>query len=214
MTRTQIMERASHALEDEGLTHFTDTDLSDSIQDGYELVSLLCETIEKVQQVTIPIGSQTVDMTTLVSDYYRPIVIYSETNRRWLNVRTFAMIKSYGERWSNDTGNIRDWCPLGDRHLLFYPSPLAEQTLQLFYRAEPATLTDSPEWFEDCHKVLEYYICMDLLDQDLRYIESQKYFQLFMQEVDEIRLRLNKRGLQATILELSCRSIVTPISTL
>lgn len=214
MTKTEIATRVAQALEDEGLIHFTSTDLSDSIQDGYALVVLLTEAIEKVEQISIPANSQVFDISSLLPDYYRAFALYSETLRRWLSPRSFLNIKQYGERWAKDTGNIRDWCPLGDRHILFYPSPIATQTLQLFYRAEPDTLSegDSPVFFEDCHKVLEYYACSDLLDQNLEYSKSAAYFEKFMEEVDVIRDRLNRRGLKSIILELACKSTVTPIS--
>lgn len=213
MTNSQIAERVSQTLEDEGLVHFTTEDLYDSIQDGYELVSLLCETIEKVVQITIPANSQIVDLSAIVNDYYRPICLYSETTKRWLFPRSFESIRENGVSWANNTGAVREWCPLGDRYCLFYPSPLDTQTFQLFYRAEPTKLSasDSPTFYSDAHKVLEFYACSDLLDINLEYDKSMKFFELFMTEVEEIRTRLNKRGLKAMILELSCQSIVTPI---
>ena len=215
MTKAELMTRVSQTLEDEGLIHFTSEDLSDSIQDGYELVSMLCETVEKVEQITIPSGSQIVDITTLVSDYYRCFAIYSEELHRWLSPRSFPNIQQFGLRWGNDTGNIRDWCPLGEKHILFYPSPNAAQVLQFFYKAEADILTSDsvPIFFEDCHKVLEYYACSDLLDQNLEYTKSLKYYNLFQAELDEISQRLQSRGMKSRILELACKFTVTPIST-
>jgi len=216
MTKGQIQERASAALEDAGLVHFTRTNLNESFQDGYELVVLLTQSIEKVAQITIPIGSQVIDMTTLLPDYYRPLAFYSQNNTRWLFPKTYKKVQDNAVFWSNSTGNVREWAPLGEKHILFFPSPTVAQTLQIFYSATPPELTDtqSPEFYADCHKMLEFYICSDMLEQDLRYTESTKYFQMFMVEIEEVRLRLNRRSFLANLLELQCRSTVTPISNL
>ena len=214
MTREEILAKASQALEDEGLIHFTSTDLLDSLNDGYALTALICEVIEKVIPYTVSANAQIDDVLSNIPDYYRVFAIYSETANRWLNPCAFKNIQQNGVRWGIQTGNIREFCPLGDRHILWYPSPVVAQNLQIFYRAEVSTLSSGevPNFFEDCHKLLVNYICSDLLDQNLEYTKSNRYFELFLIDVAEVKKRMNSRSLAAAILELSCQSIVTPTS--
>jgi hypothetical protein len=214
MTKTDILARVSKTLEDEGLVHFTEDDLNDSIQDGYMYVALISECIEKVVTIDVPSDSLYFNVAEAIPDYYRVFAIFNSLNNRWLIPASFHSLQSNGPRWETRTGSVQWFCPLGARHILFHPATSAVNTMYFFYRAQAPEIAanEEPAFFEDCHKILEYYVVQDLLDQNLEYTKSTRFYSLFISELSDLSRRINKRSWYTKIQGLLWRSSKIPSS--
>lgn len=205
MTRDQILSKTARDLEDEGLVHFTNTDLSDSIQDGYEVTVLLTECIEKSTTLSTVADQPYYDLSTLISDYYRVFAIYNIDSSRWLDPKGYTTFKTYSNRFECIRGNPREWSPLGYRNICLHPTPDDVHSLILFYKALPDTLLGNtiPQIYLESQEVLQFYSIADLLDQNLEFTKSISYYKKFQERIKEIRYKVDHRSWPDRMLALA-----------
>lgn len=214
MTRDQIIGLAARELEDVTGIHFTNEDLEDSCQDGYDLIALLTQCVERVGSVTQVANQVYYDFSTLPG-YFRVFAIYNNTNKQWLTPKPYGFFNYYGYRWEMNIGSIREFSPIGYKHIVVNqkPSVVNSDTLTVYYNAVAPTLSgDSvPEFYPEFHDILIQYIISDLLDQNLEYTKSQVYFTKFMLLFDKLKQKLDKRSAPDRIKVLQCHYLTNLI---
>lgn len=214
MTRDQIIGLAARELEDVTGIHFTNEDLTDSCQDGYDLIALLTQCIERVGTVSQVANKIYYDFTSLPG-YFRVFAIYNNTNKQWLTPKPHIWLNNYGYRWEMNTGSIKEFSPIGYKHIIVNQKPTAvnADTLTVYYNAVAPTLSgDSiPEFYPELHDILVQYIIQDLLDQNLEYTKSQKYFAKFVILLDKLKQKLDNRSMPDRIHTLQCHYLTNLI---
>lgn len=208
MTRDEIFGRVSQNLEDSGLVHFIQDDLIDSIQDGYEIIALLAQTIERVATINFVANRSYYNLNSLISDYYRVFAIYNTLNRRWMEPISFHEIRENSIRWETVKGNPREWTPLGYSHIAIFPKPAtAVGSMLIFYKGTAPVLTGSlaPEFPVSEHEALVDYGTGDLLDQDLEYTKSVEYMKKFYARLQEIHKQVHSRDLLDKVYALAAQ---------
>ncbi len=217
MLVSEIKTNIATTLEDEGNSHFTSQDLTDTVQDGYELISLLTQNIEAIDTITLTAEKNYYDLATLFSNYYRVWALYNNQTRRWMTPQALKTIQSYSARWESQHGEPREWCPLGARHIALYPKPTASGgTLTVYLKKFAATLSagdtfDLPEALQDA---IEEYGVGDLHVQDLEYTKAEKHIKFFNEKLKQIEHFVQHRSLPDRVYSLqSCLSSQTLISS-
>lgn len=217
MTRDEVREQISEALEDPSEIHFTSHDTIDTVQDGYEFVSLITQCVERIGTLNL-VGEKTYyDLSSTFSTYYRVFAIYNTLTKRWLTPTVLDTFKSYSYRWELQHGQPREFCILGCRHIAVYPKPASSTgSLLVLYKAVPATLagTDTFEFPAALHNVLTYYGVADLHIQDLEFTKSEMYGKDFRELLERVIEFVNHRSLPDRIYSLtSCQSSQSLISS-
>lgn len=198
MTRDEIKTRVASNLYDSGMVNFTDDTINDSIQDGYDEVSLLTQCIEKIATVSFVDQLTYYNLATLISDYYRVIAIWNNNTNRWLEPIAFGELEEFGSRWETYNGEPSHFSPVGWEYVAIYRKPsTASGNMLVFYKAFADTLAggSTPVIPAGEGNILEYYSTQDLLDQHLEYAKAQTYWNIYSEQLREVIRDINKRSL-------------------
>lgn len=213
MTRDEIFGRVSQNLEDSGLVHFVQDDLVDSVQDGYEIIALLAQTIERATTVAFVANQTYYNLYNLISDFYRVFAIYNTSTKKWMEPVAYHEIRENSHRWETVKGAPREWAPLGYSHIAIFPKPATTVgSMLIFYKGTAPTLTGSlaPEFPISEHESLVDYGTGDLLDQDLEYTKSLEYMRKFYARLQEIHKQVHSRDLIDRVYALAAQQF-TPL---
>lgn len=210
MTRDEIVGKIIQNLEDEGMVHFTTDDLYDSIHDGYQIVALFTQCIEKITTISLVANQSYYNLRTLITDYYRVFAIYNQNTKRWLEPKAYKEFQEYAVNWELLHGNPVEWAPLGCDHLAIFRKPASAiaDAFIIFYKAFPITPlagNEEPEFFPEFHKILVEYVTSDLLDQDLEYTKANKWFTMFIQSLIALKKKVESRNFPDRIMTLVCQ---------
>lgn len=213
MTRDEIIGLAADDLEDVQNVHFTQEDLVDSCQDGYDFISLITECVERLGTVPI-VGNQVYYDLTSLEGFFKVFAIFNSNTKQWLTPRSLVDIKSDSVRWETITGSISAFSPIGWKHVILHRRPVVTQTaLDVYYTRQAPILSggDSPEFDSDFHDVLVKYIVQDLLDQNLEYNKSKIALQDFKTRFSLLEDKLSRRSLPDRIFTLQCHYLTNLI---
>ncbi len=200
------MAKASEMLEDEGFIHFTNEDLWDSCQDGYDLIALQTQCIELSGAVDIVAGQTYYNLSTLLSGYYRVYAIYNQNTKKWLVPHAYRELVGHGLNWEFQHGATFEWSPCGwDQIAVYRKSEVAITAgFLVFYKAQADVLTGSsvPNFPPELHIGLVEYIVGDLLDQDLEFQKSMLHYEKFTEYLRQIKKVVDSRSTPDRILGL------------
>jgi hypothetical protein len=195
---TQIASNVRRNLDDLGANFYdTNLDIIPSIQDGYNLIAAITESIEK--QVAISIVSDLVvyDMPTYIPDYLRIFAIYNNNTKIWLTPSSLIELSEMRQDWELMEGEPFCFVPIDYRHIAICPTPtIATGTLTVMYRAKADTLSANsvPQIPQEHVKALEYYATGDLLTQAEEWIKAIDQANLLNASIDDIRRVLRNRS--------------------
>ena len=193
MTRDEIATNVRENLEDAGITFYSATDISDSIQDGYDDVAVITGCIQKSVTLNFTANLSYYDFKTLIADYYAPVALYNNVTKRWMDPdgkRIFRKVRRDYELWSGEPGF---WAVIDARKVGIFPRKTATSgTFTVFYRATANTLSgsDTPLIHADVVDLLENYATGDLLDQAQEYIKADKYLGNYFTDVLKYKTRI------------------------
>lgn len=190
MNRNQLVTSVQRSLDDNSANFYkVDEDIIPSIQDGYNLVAALCETIENSADVDFISGQVFYDFKTLIPDYLRIFGIYNNNTSRWLEPVSLLDLMKTRDDWEATVGEPYLFWPIDWRTVALFPNQaVATGDMTILYKASANTLgpNDEPELPTVHHKVLETYALDDLLDQAQEWSKALSYAQLLDQDIEEI----------------------------
>lgn len=195
MTRDQIATKVRDNLNDNGITYYSVTDINDSIQDAYDEVVVYCECIEKEATLNFVANNTYIDIKSLIGDYYRPIFIYNQGTKLFLDFTHDRNLVSYRADWEYYVGSIRDFAILDSTKLGFsgrLGTITANDKFKLYYKASANTLNgDSHLQISDAYiKLIENYATADLLEQNQEYIKAQTYWAEYDVDLEQYREKI------------------------
>lgn len=195
----EIGQNVRNNLDDLEASFFdTDLDINPSVQDGYNLLVGLCETIEK--QTDVNWASQKVfyDFSSSISDYLRIFGIFNNNTQRWLQPVTFLDLYKLRDNWELANGDPVYYIPIDYRTVAFFPvlGPIATGSMTVMYKAKADSLTANslPQLPIEHHNALEYYATGDLLDQIQEWTKALDYMGMLDMSIAKIRKVLRERS--------------------
>ncbi len=215
MTKSEIILKAAEYLEDVENIHFTDEDLSDSFDDGNELISITSQCVEKVGTLNLVAGQIYYNLRSTFPTYYKVFAVYNVNTSRWLDPVAFREIQSRSDTWELENGEPFEWAPLGQDYICIHRVPSDNShSLIIYYTAIADALqdADTPDWPPDHHDALHEYMVSDLMDQDLEYSKSMNYWKRYQEHVEALKKYLRSRSTPDRIFSLSCRYSQQPTS--
>ena len=190
MTKDEVIYRIKQELDDQGV-FFTDVDIYDSLEDGYDLISLLTGCISKVTTHAFTSGKVYYNLLTNIPDYYRPLAIYDPNQRQFIEPIGLIKLESLDEKWDTSNGTPHFFIPLPMHQIAFYPHyyTAPSQNFRIFYEASAPDIADVSSFSIPVHtqQVLIDYTVSDLFDQALEINKSQKLWGDFLENLARTR---------------------------
>lgn len=201
MTSASVITRIKQELDDQGI-FYTDTDIYDSLQDGYHDIALTAECIEKIVSFPTP-TTPYYRISDQVPDYYRPFAIYDPNQKLFLTPTSVRNLDLMDDEWETRTGTVQYFVPIDFHYLAFYPTQSVSppQEMYLFYFAQAPDFTSSNTLAipSNCQSVIEDYVINDLLDQSLEFNKSQIHYQHYQEGVTRTTRMIQDRNLRDRI---------------
>ena len=195
MTTLTVIAKIKKELDDQGI-FYTDEDIFDSLQDGYDELALTTECIEKVVSVAFPLTAY-VDMVSIIPDYFKVFAIYNPNRKEFLTPVGFKHLESISDKWETESGTPQWFVPIDFKYIALYPyyTVAPTQNMYVFYSAQAPDFTSSstlelPSNHQSC---LEDYVVGDLLEQGLEFKKSLRIYQDYIKGVARIKLEMNIR---------------------
>lgn len=199
MTRDEIAVNVRINLNDLGVTFYSDDDVNDSLQDGYDDIAVFTGCIQKQTNLTQTNDTTYYDMISSISDFFAIVAAYNNTSNRWIYfnpLKSFDLIRIDFELWAGiqpEYGAISNF-----RYVLFLPRlASASGTITVWYRATAPTLagSDTPLIHSDEQSLLELYATADLLDQAEEYKKADAYWVPYFEGLIKYKKRIGSLAL-------------------
>jgi hypothetical protein len=186
MTFSEIKTRVLQSLNDPGSVYFSETDLNFSLTDAYDDTFIFAR--PQVKSVTLSFVTKQVyyDFRGLgVSDYLGTVAIFNNNNNCWLDDScTLLDFERERDDWEIWTGQPEFWAPVSFDKIAIAPHhETAVGDFDLYYWSVAPDIEDSesPLFSSIHHKILEFYMAGDLLEQKEEYTKAQAYWSLYFQ---------------------------------
>lgn len=199
MTRDEVTSQVQRQLDDLSASFFSAADdINPSIQDGYNLIVSLCETLESSATVSFVNNLVFYNLQTYISDYLRVFGIFNNNTRRWLWPMSQLDMLRIRNDWELMVGEPRYFVPIDHRTMAIAPTQgTASGNMTILYKGRANTLSgnSTPAIPQEWHKVLRDYAVDDLLDQCQEWTKAMMFFERWNFGIDEIRKVLRNRSL-------------------
>lgn len=196
----QISNNVSRNLDDLSANFYDPIlDIQPSIQDGYNLIVGLCETIETYTSTPVDFISEKVfyDLSVLIPGYLRVFGIFNNNTQRWMYPTTALELYSFRDNWELAAGDPFLFLPIDYKTVAFFPNMVtAAGNFTVLYKAKADTLlaNSTPQLPQENVNVLEWYATDDLLDQAQEWYKALDYANMVDKGIDDIRKVLRNRS--------------------
>jgi hypothetical protein len=206
MTKDEIIQRIKQELDDQGI-FFTDADIYDSLEDGYDLIALLTGCITKVTTHAFTAGKVYYNLLTNIPDFYRPLAIYDPNQRQFLEPISLIKLETFEEKWDTVIGTPQYFIPFPTHTVAFYPhyNSAPSQNFRVFYEASAPEIADVSTFSipVQAQKVLIDYTVSDLFDQSLEINKSQKVWNDFLENLERVRVAVQNVAIRDRIDQMA-----------
>ena len=191
MNLDQIASNVQRDLDDLSANFFKlADDIYPSIQDGYDLVAALCETIESTANVSFGAGQVYYDLKSSIPSYLRVFGIYNNNTNRWLEPCTLGDLLKTRDDWECAEGTPYWFWPIDWRHIAIFPAyAAATGNFTVLFKATADQLViggAEPTIPLSEHNVLQYYADSDLLTQAQEWVKALDYAKLMDATIEQI----------------------------
>lgn len=197
-TLQEMNDNVLRSLDDLSASFFeSDKDVKPSLQDGYNLIAALCETIEKHTTLNFIDDLVYYDFSTLIPDYLRVYGIFNNAINRWLEPLSFLQLLRMREDWELMNQMPRYFVPVNYRYTIILPTQNpASGSMTILYKAKADVLGDNsvPNIPIETHKTLEQYSTEDMLDQCEEFYKSMTYFSEWTNGIEAIKKAMRDRS--------------------
>jgi|ERR1700741_655818 len=198
MNLTQITDRVRRNLDDSSAGFYSSADdIVPAIQDGYNLIVALTESIEKTAVVSFVSDLVFYDFTTYITDYLRIFGIYNNQTNRWMQPTSLLELIQYRDDWELTEGDPFLFLPIDHKRVALFPTPtVATGSMTVMYKARANTLgaNTTPQVPEEQVDILENYATADLLTQAEEFYKALGYSALLEGGIEAILKVLRERS--------------------
>ena len=191
MTQGEVALRIKHNLDDSGI-YYNESDITESIQDGYDEIAVYTEFIEKQTEITLQPDTTYYDMQSLIPDYYRIIRMYLTESKRFLE----PVIEIYNS-WDRNDWELayhgeNNFTLSGPFYIGIWGRSGTSQQAKIWYKAQaPKLQTNSTILINRNYiNLLENYATADLLEQNEEFQKAQQYWQFYEKDLEDYRKKI------------------------
>ncbi len=195
-TRLDVKNDISAHLND--AVFYTDTDLNESIQDGYNESVLLTRAIEKRYTLNLIANLVYYKLTTYMTDLYSVTQIFLQEHRRWLIPKSQNWLdRHYKENWELAIGSPIYFTIVNYERIGICPHPAAAAgSLDIYYKASAPTMTSDTNVFDipNADHVMQKYVITDLLAQAQEFTKASGYYKKYIDQIKQVNNRIGQRN--------------------
>lgn len=195
MTGAQLKHRLRLYFEND--TYYSNFDLTNSIQDGYDECVAFSGCILKATSLPFVANLSYYDMIALIPDYIGVYSIFNAVTKRWMIPISRIKLDGFRPDWETSIGTPEYFVPVSHRYLALFRKPSTTYgDFYVFYRAAAPTLTDtdSIQIPEDYTSALVDYNVSDLLEQQQEFSKASIHLQSYIENLEQLRVWVqNKR---------------------
>jgi hypothetical protein len=202
MTKSELVNAIRLGLDDLGITFYSTTDISDSISDGYALVTALAKTVESVTTLSYSTISPYYDFPSLVPDFFALVALYDNSYKRYLEYCPRPVLFAQTQRYELWNGHPTLFTVIDYRRTLILPSLTASAgAFKIFYRSFGPALSDGTilRIPKEAEQSVLYYAIADLLEQAQEFIKAQEQWALFYNSLSQGQSSMMNRSMPALI---------------
>lgn len=189
-TLAELNTIVSIDLGDENKVHYLTVDIDTAIQNGYDDIAINSRCILKTATVSWVSNRSYYDIVTLgVSDYFAPLAIYDNNQKRFLfDDLTLKDFDNMREDWEIWTGTPEWWTPSAYNRIAIMPRhSTATGNFTLYYAATANTLSSgtTPTVVPDMQRLLYLYAEAELLERSHEFTKALKLWEQYYMLLEE-----------------------------
>lgn len=205
-TRVEISSKIRQFLNDAGY-FYNDSDINDSLQDGYDEVAALSGCIEKIVPISFTVNTIYYDLSTLIPDYLSVVGIWNRRVKRWMAPASVRQLDQMSDKWETTTGEPYIFSPINYRYIAIFPAisavgTVANNKMYVVYKAAAETMAAASEPAIPLaiqEEILMSYTNMDMFEQAEEWTKAQKSFAGYLEKHDELKRLISKRDSERLI---------------
>lgn len=182
MLQSEVASRVRSNLDDTGATFFTDNNIDESIQDGYDSTINLLLPLTDVQSINFTSNLIYYNLYNAVLNYLHVLAIYNNNTDRWLDFRTIKWLEDRRNDWELTEGQPEVFTLVDYKYIALWPTlSTASGSMDIFYKKKGNQLisTDSIDILDIEPDLVEWYSTADCLEQIEEFEKAKNYFQFF-----------------------------------
>jgi len=197
---TQLITNVQRNLDDLGSNFYDPTnDILPSLQDGYNLVAALTESIETYVSVPFQSGLVYYDFSKYIPNYLRIFGIYNNNINRWMYPTSMLELYRIRDNWELGAGDPYWFLPIDYHTVALFPvQAVGVGSMTVMFKATADTLVNSttnfPQLPQEHGNVLEFYSTDDLLDEAQEWSKALDYSNLMDNKIESILKVLRERS--------------------
>jgi hypothetical protein len=189
MIVSSIVDLVKINLNEAGLTYYTEDDILEVIQDGYDEIAVLTKCIENYTVYPKINDLVYYDFSIGVPDFYALTGIFNNTTKKWLYPRTIKearLLRSDWELWEGEPDNFL--ITSFKLTAIFPTKATAVGSFIIFYNALAPTINlGSQLKFPAKHfNILENYVTGTLLEQAEEFVKASKYLKEYYDAIPKV----------------------------
>ena len=185
-----IIDKIKTNLDELGLSYFSEEDILQVIQDGYDEIATLTGCIEK--STTYPMINDLIyyDFSVGIADFYAVVGIWNNNTKRWLSPRTLKEAQLIRSDWELMDGEPDNFIVSSFKLVGVFPTnAIVTGSFIIFYNAlaETLTMTSTPTIPPKHFNILEEYAMASLLEQSQEFVKAQTYLKSYLNAIPKVR---------------------------
>ena len=190
MIVSSIIDKIKVNLNELGLTYFSESDILEVIQDGYNEVVTLTGCIEK--HTVSPMINDLIyyEFGIGISDFYALVGLWNSNTKRWLQARTLREARLIRVDWELMDGEPDNFIVSSYKQVAVFPTKeIATGVFIVFYNAlaETLTLGSIPSIPPKHFNILENYAMSSLLEQNQEFGKAKIYYTEYVETIPKVR---------------------------
>ena len=202
MTRGQAKNTVKINLDNHN--YFSEADLNDSLQDGYDEIATATGCIESVFELNLIPNQIYYNLAQIVPNYFHTVRIFSPLLKDWLEETDSRRLDKIRKDWELWVDNPCYWIPTSYERIAIVPAARDAQKLVVFYKSmAPVMVTDAGNFNVPMEGrfLPENFSTADLLEQAQEYVKANHFFKAYQNELKKT-LKLMNRALPDQVVKL------------
>lgn len=204
MTRAELVSRIRLQLNND--QYYTDQDLTDSIQDGFDEIVAFSGVNLKSGIVPFQNNLSYYDLQSLLPGFLAVYAIFNRTTKMWLWPSSILKLDNERLDWETASGTPYFFVPLSYRYIAIYKKPVVDNygDMWIFYVGSSDTLDSEVSEIPDTIRteLIESYVHTDLYEQGQEWTKAGSMFNNYSQLLTELRNWLQTGRIPDRLLQL------------
>ena len=197
MTYPELKERIRTDLGDEEISFYSDQDILDSAQDGYDEIAVYCGSIIKIEEIQFQSNLVYYNFKDLISDFFSVVSIFNKNTNRWLEPTSELELDDLRSDWELWVGEPQFFFPHSTDYVGIVPHhSTAVGSMEVHYRAQAPAINNTTRFLihDEATHLLEDYVKLDLLEQAQEYVKAADPFSEYIKLLTRYANRTKQLG--------------------